>query len=85
MYTAAAGSHTHLSSLRMICTPLVEKNLRTPIGETSIGRHGKKYRVLLKGAHSATPRPPLVSISSNGCERVEQNKKRKVTHVPGWS
>jgi len=27
----------------MICAPLLEKNLRTLTGETSIGRHGKKY------------------------------------------
>ena len=54
-YMPAAGSHTHLSSLRMISTPLLEKNLRTPIGDTSIGRHGKKYRALLNGDHRATP------------------------------
>jgi len=64
----------------MICTPRRVKNLRTPMGETSMGRHGKKYRVLLNGANRATPRPPLVSISSQGCERVEKNKKRKITH-----
>ena len=55
IYTPAEGSHTHLSSLRSISTPLLEKNLRTPIGDTSIGRHGKKYLALLNGAHRATP------------------------------
>jgi hypothetical protein len=63
----------------MICTPRWEKNLRTLKGETSMGRHGKKYRALLKGANRATPRPPLVSISSKGCESVDRNKKRKIT------
>jgi len=82
--TAAAGSHTHRSSLRMICAPLLEKNRRTLTGETSIGRHGKKYLTLLNGANRATPRPSLVSISSKGCERVEANKKRQTTHGSGW-
>ena len=54
-YIPAEGSHTHLISLRIICPPLLEKNLRTPIGDTSIGRHGKKYLTLLNGAHRATP------------------------------
>ena len=80
IHTPAAGSHTHWSSLHMICTPRREKNLRTLMGETSMGRHGKKYRVLLNGANRATPRPPLVSISSKGWERVDTNKKRKTTH-----
>src|SRR5919202_2565985 len=84
IYTPAEGSHTHLSSLCIICTPLTEKNLRTPIGETSIGRHGKKYLVLLNGAHKATPWPPLVSISSNACDSVDTNKKTKTTHGWGW-
>jgi hypothetical protein len=82
--TPAAGSHTHRSSLRIICAPLLEKNLRTLTGETSIGRHGKKYRALLNGAQRATPRPPLVSISSSGCERVDKNKKRKTIHGSAW-
>jgi hypothetical protein len=68
----------------MISTPLPEKNRLTLIGETSIGRHGKTYLALLKGANRATPRPPLVSISSKGCERVETNKKRKTIHGVGW-
>jgi len=68
----------------MISTPLPEKNRLTLIGETSIGRHGKKYLAWLNGANRATPRPPLVSISSKGCERVDTNKKRKTTHGAGW-
>ena len=55
IYTPAEGSHTHLNSLHMISPPRLEKNLRTPIGDTSIGRHGKKYLALLNGAHRATP------------------------------
>jgi hypothetical protein len=48
------------------------------MGDTSIGLHGKKYRSLLNGANKATPRPPFVSISSNVCESVDKNKKRKM-------
>jgi hypothetical protein len=55
IYTPAEGSHTHLNSLHIISTPRLEKNLCTPIGDTSIGRHGKKYLALLNGAHRATP------------------------------
>ena len=84
VHTPAAGSQTHRNSLYMICTPLLEKNRCTLIGETSIGRHGKTYLALLKGANSATPRPPLVSISSKGCDRVDTNKKRKTTHGLMW-
>ena len=64
-----AGSQTQIISLRITSKPRSLKNLM-PIGETSIGRHGKKYRSLLKGASNATPEPPLVNISSNGCENV---------------
>ena len=59
----------------MISTPLLEKNRLTLIGETSIGRHGKKYLALLNGANRATPRPPFVSISSKGCEGVSSDLK----------
>jgi hypothetical protein len=39
---SADGSHTHTSSLASTRTPRAVKNARTPSGETSIGRIGKK-------------------------------------------
>src|SRR6185295_7733442 len=59
----ADGSQIHRASLTRTRSPRGEKK-PTPIGETWIGRHGKKYRWLLNGAKSAMPRPPLVSASS---------------------
>src|SRR5205823_12240846 len=76
------GSHTHLNSLSITRIPHFEKKLATPIGDTSIGLHGKKYLSLLNGANSATPRPPFVSISSKECESVDINRKRKITQLP---
>src|SRR5687768_564281 len=73
----ADGSHTHLSSLKITRTPHSEKKLPMPIGDTSIGLHGKKYLSLLNGANRATPNPPFVSMSSSGCESVDKNKKMK--------
>src|SRR5262245_57359233 len=80
--TTAAGSHTHLSSLTRMRRPQAEKNRPMSIGETSIGRHGKKYRLLVTGANRATPSPPLVSISSKACDRVDTNKKKKMIPLP---
>lgn len=76
------GSHTHLNSLSITRIPHFEKKLATPIGDTSIGLHGKKCLSLLNGANSAIPRPPFVSISSNECESVDINRKRKITQLP---
>ncbi len=52
-----------------------------PIGETSMGLHGKKNRSLLNGASSATPKPPLVSMSNNGCESVTHPKYNASFHL----
>src|SRR5690349_15152333 len=62
-------------SLKITAQPRSLKNLK-PIGETSIGRHGKANRSALKGAKSATPEPPFVSISRSGCENVASEKKQ---------
>src|SRR2546422_5131489 len=51
--TTAAGSQIHMSSLAMTCTPQWLKNAPIPIGETTIGRHGKKYRSAENGAKKA--------------------------------
>jgi hypothetical protein len=82
--TTADGSHTHLNSLRSISNPLSEKKLPTLRGDTSIGRQGKKYLWPLNGAKKATPKPPLVSASNSGCERVDKNKKRKTRREFPW-
>src|SRR5262245_45141802 len=74
------GIHTQSSSLRNTAAPRDEKNRLTPIGETSIGRHGKKYRTALNGATKATPRPPLVKASSSPCENPA--RKRNVHSRP---
>ena len=82
--TNAEGSHTHLSSLSITRTPQLDKKLTTPIGDTSMGLQGKKYLSLLNGASSATPSPPLVSISRIECESVDNSKSRKITQWSPW-
>jgi hypothetical protein len=60
----AAGKHTHKSSLQITSSPRALKN-ESPIGETLIGRNGKKQRVLSNGAKNAMPKPPSVIASSS--------------------
>src|SRR5215213_5150322 len=69
-----AGNQTQIISLKITTRPRSPKKLK-PIGETSIGRHGKANLLPLNGARSATPEPPFVSISSSGCENVASEKK----------
>ena len=73
--TNTAGSQTHCTSLRKTRTPVTERNACRLMGETRMGRQGKKYRRLSKGAKKATPKPPFVSASSIPCESVERHKK----------
>lgn len=60
------GRATHKPSLENPEPPFREEHAPAPIGDTWIGRNEKKKRSSLKGAHSATPNPPLVSASSKG-------------------
>ena len=60
------GIQTQKNSLLKISQPRSVKNPETLIGETLIGRKGKKYLSLLNGENNATPNPPLVLASSNG-------------------
>jgi hypothetical protein len=53
----------------MTCKPCSLKNL-APMGDTWIGRKGKKYRSALAGQKRATPFPPLVKASRRVCEVV---------------
>src|SRR5260221_13929380 len=64
---ASVGPHTQNISLPMTASPRDEKNA-APIGDTRIGRHGKKYRVGLNGERNEMAIPPLVIASSRLCE-----------------
>ena len=57
------GSQTHKSSLLITIKPHLLKKGPMPIGETTIGVHGKKYLVFSKGDNKAIPKPPLVKAS----------------------
>jgi hypothetical protein len=76
---AADGSHTHFASLTKVSRPREEAKAPSPMGETLIGRKGKKYRLLLKGANKPTPNPPSVDASSIGWDNVDKNKNEKMT------
>jgi hypothetical protein len=73
---AVAGIQTTNSSLAMTARPPPEKNRRIEIGDTTMGRHGKKNRSAEKGAKKATPKPPLVSASRRPCDTVARNRKK---------
>lgn len=62
------GRMIKISSDKSTLTPQSEKKTPTPIGDTSIGRTGKKYRVVSNGQKKATPKPPLVTASSSPCD-----------------
>jgi len=57
---ATHGTQIHNSSLANTSTPRFVKNAVTLIGDTSIGRNGRKERADENGAKNATPSPPLV-------------------------
>jgi hypothetical protein len=68
-----AGSQIHCTSLRKTRMPVAEKKALILIGETRIGRQGKKYRLFSKGAKKATPRPPLVRASRRPCDKIDRH------------
>src|SRR5262245_47422233 len=72
---AIAKSQNSANSHRMTRNPRPVINPAADIGETRIGRHGRKYRVLSKGAKKATPSPPLVIASNSPCDAVIAAKK----------
>src|SRR5579859_722487 len=72
--TTKPGSHTQSISLQITANPRGEKNA-APIGDTTIGLHGKKYRVALKGEKNAMPSPPFVIASSTPWEAVIKKKR----------
>src|SRR5215813_2572933 len=70
---ARLGVQIHRSSLRKTAAPRPTHACPRPIGETSIGRTGQKYLVLLNGDRNATPSPPLVAASNTPCEQTQRN------------
>lgn len=72
---AIAKSQNNANSHRMTRNPRLVINPAADIGETGIGRQGRKYRVLSRGAKKATPSPPFVIASNNPCDAVIAAKK----------
>src|SRR6266513_1933871 len=67
-------------SLIITAAPRPLKNPPTPIGETWIGRRGRKYRVVSNGEKNATPNPPSVMASSTPCEAVATKNSPSSLH-----
>src|ERR1051326_9625109 len=65
---ASDGIQIQAAALRSTAIPRADRNDRIPIGDTSMGRNGKKYRAFENGEKNATPRPPLVAASRNPWE-----------------
>lgn len=82
---ASAGNQMSQNSEMSTLSPLAERKRDTPIGETSIGVSGRKYRSALKGQKNAIPRPPSVIASSTPWEQAPIKTKRKVTHLSAAS
>jgi len=60
--TIIEGIHTQTSSFRIVVAP-AELKKANPIGDETIGRHGRKNRVALNGAKKATPNVPSTVAS----------------------
>src|SRR5512143_3768023 len=67
---------TQTNSVISTVSPRCVKNLCGSSGDTSMGRNGKKYRVLSNGAKKATPTPPLVMASNTPCELIAKKKNQ---------
>ena len=67
------GTHTHISSFNNVAAPAELKNAN-PIGDDTIGRHGRKKRPALNGAKNATPNVPSTIASSTECDAVAAKK-----------
>ena len=72
---AIANSQKSANSQLITRIPRSVNNPAPDIGETGIGRQGRKYRVLSKGAKNATPNPPFVIASKNPWDAVIKVKK----------
>ncbi len=73
------GSPTQQNSAPTTRRPRSLKK-RVPMGETWIGRNGKKNRSVDHGQNRATPFPPLVNASNKVCEVVEIQVATNTVH-----
>lgn len=67
------GIHTQTNSFINVSAP-AELKKAIPMGDDTIGRHGRKNRVELSGAKKATPNVPSTMASSTECEAVAAKK-----------
>lgn len=79
-HSIMAGNPIHKASLASTRTPQELKKLPTPIGDTWMGLLGKNRRSSLNGHHKAQPIPPVVSMSSKGCEAVASTSQQAIFH-----
>ena len=67
------GIHTQTNSLIIVVAPAELKNA-SPMGDDTIGRHGRKKRAGLNGAKNATPKVPSTMASRTECDAVAAKK-----------
>ena len=72
--TNIEGIHTQTNSFKIVAAP-AELKKANPIGEETIGRHGRKNRVALNGAKKATPNVPSTIASRTEWDAVAAKKK----------
>jgi hypothetical protein len=75
------GVQTQMNSFKMVEAPAELKNA-SPMGDETIGRHGKKNLVDQNGAKSATPSVPSTMASRNECDAVAQKKNATSPNLP---
>ena len=68
--TDAHGTFNHMNSLRRTSIPRALRKPARPIGDTSIGCHGAKYRLSSNGIRKPTPKPPFVNASMTQWDAV---------------
>ena len=71
--TITEGIHTQTNSFRIVVAP-AELKKASPIGDETIGRHGRKNRAELNGAKKATPNVPSTMASRPEWEAVAAKK-----------
>jgi hypothetical protein len=76
------GNPIQIASLASTSIPHLLKKAPAEIGETWMGRNGKKNRSGVNGRNSATPKPPFVIMSSNGWDAVASTSNKAVFGKP---
>jgi len=71
--TTNDGIHTQVNSFKIVVAPAELKNA-SPMGDDTIGRHGRKKRAELNGAKKATPKVPSTMASRTECDAVAAKK-----------